>query len=263
MAKAPAKAKTTAVDLMGDMEADAHIYQHTPQQDMLLIPRVKILQDLSPEVKPEHAKYVEGARPGMIFNEVNGSFTASMVFTPFDFTVRYIAWRPRKQGGGLVDPNLTLQECEENFEANGIGSWTGLMRPTPEEDPIRVEVHQTPEFLGVAKTELWGPMPIALSMPSTKVKTAKKINTAITLTEVPGKNGPFIPPMFYHQFVFHTAIENSGDDSWYGFVTNHLGVGGIPGANPEIDVDMLMRAREQRRRYDAGEIKVDDSSLER
>lgn len=251
--------------LMADMEADAAQHGQAFDADMLIIPRLKILQDLSPEVKPEKAEYREGARPGLIFNEVNRALDEEIVFTPSLFMVRYIAWRPRKAGGGLVDPNLTKDMVEENFEQDGIGSWTGLMRPPGQEDAVRVEVHQTPEYVGIAKGKGWGPMPVALSMPSTKVKSARKINTAIDLTELPGKGGKsFRPPMFYHQFKLRTGLEQSGEQTWFGFVIDHLGV---PHPNneraSEIDVDMIERAKALKIRFDEGTAAVDDSTLEK
>lgn len=261
---AKAATKSTAVTaatasqmpaLLDDMEADAALHRPVFERDMLTVPRIKILQDLSPAVKEHNAEYVPGARPGMILNELLNSLDARIIFVPSLFTVRYIAWRPRKAGGGLVDPNLTREEVDLNFTQEGIGKWTGMMRPSADEDPIRVEVLQTPEYVGIAKGETWGPMPIAISMPSTKVKAAKKINTTVDLYEIEGRNGRFRPPMFYHQFELGTALETSGDDEFWGFVVNHMGVG--------IDADLVRRAKELKIAFDDNRAVVDDSSLDK
>lgn len=258
MNKAVTKATSNLPDLPAglDMEADAAEHRQDFRQDMLIIPRLQILQDLSPEIKETKAEYVKGAKPGLILNQINRALDTEIIFTPARFAVRYIAWRPRSSGGGLVDPNLTLEEVEQNFEQSGIGVWTGVIqvKVKGEIDAVRVEVKETPEWVGIAKGKTWGPMPVAISFPSTKVKSAKAINTAISLTEVEGKNGPFRPPAFYHQFKLKTGLEQRGDDEWYGFVVEHQGYG--------LDPDMIKRAKDLKIAFDEDRATVDDSALD-
>lgn len=236
-----------------DMEADSAAHQQHFTPNMLLIPRLAILQDLSPEVRPGYPEYIDGARPGLIMNQLVRSLDESVVFAPSKFFVRYIAWQPRSKGGGLVDPNLTLEDCEQNFEQDGIGSWTGMMRPRPGEDHVRVEIKETPEWVGIAKGAVWGPMPVAISFPSTKVKAARLINTTINLTEVDGKNGRFTPAPFYHTFTLRTALEERGQDKWFGYTVAHDGLA--------LNEDMIVRARDLAIAFDNREAKVDDSGL--
>jgi hypothetical protein len=255
------------VGLMDDMEADAEQYRQVFDRDMLTIPRIKILQDLSPEVKETKAEYIPGARPGMICNEQNNKLDSEILFVPATFEVRYIAWRPRKDGGGLVDANLTLEEVENNFQADGIGSWIGMMKPSANEDAVRVEVAQTPEYTGYAMGKGWGPMPVAISMPSTKVKAAKKINTTVELTRILNKKtgNKIRPPMFYHQFKLSTGLESGNENEWHGFVIHHLGVAGDESGieNDPIYLEMIQLAKQLKVDVEAGRARVDDSGLEK
>jgi len=267
---APAGAKSTAVavsSLMDDLEADAEQYRQVFDREMLTIPRIKILQDLSPEVKDTKAEYIPGARPGMICNEQNNKLDSEILFVPATFEVRYIAWRPRKDGGGLVDANLTLEEVEANFQADGIGSWIGMMKPSKDEPAIRVEVAQTPEYTGYAMGKGWGPMPVAISMPSTKVKSARKINTTVELTRVMNKRtgNKVRPPMFYHQFKLSTGIESGNENEWHGFVIHHLGVAGDESGieTDPVYLEMIGLAKQLKIDVEAGRAKVDDSGLEK
>jgi hypothetical protein len=265
--KADASTALAVSGLMDSMEEDAEQYRQVFDRDMLTIPRIKILQDLSPEVKETKAEYIPGARPGMICNEQNNKLDSEILFVPSTFEVRYIAWRPRKDGGGLVDANLTLQEVEENFQADGIGSWIGMMKPSANEDPVRVEVAQTPEYTGYAMGKGWGPMPVAISMPSTKVKAAKKINTTVELTRILNKKtgNKIRPPMFYHQFKLSTGIESGNENEWHGFVIQHLGVAGDDSGieNDPVYLEMIQLAKQLKVDVEAGRAKVDDSSLEK
>jgi hypothetical protein len=265
--KADASTALAVSGLMDSMEEDAEQYRQVFDRDMLTIPRIKILQDLSPEVKETKAEYIPGARPGMICNEQNNKLDSEILFVPSTFEVRYIAWRPRKDGGGLVDANLTLQEVEENFQADGIGSWIGMMKPSANEDPVRVEVAQTPEYTGYAMGKGWGPMPVAISMPSTKVKAAKKINTTVELTRILNKKtgNKIRPPMFYHQFKLSTGIESGNENEWHGFVIHHLGVAGDDSGieNDPVYLEMIQLAKQLKVDVEAGRAKVDDSGLEK
>jgi hypothetical protein len=266
--KADASTALAVSGLMDSMEEDAEQYRQVFDRDMLTIPRIKILQDLSPEVKETKAEYIPGARPGMICNEQNNKLDSEILFVPSTFEVRYIAWRPRKDGSGLVDANLTLQEVEENFQADGIGSWIGMMKPSANEDPVRVEVAQTPEYTGYAMGKGWGPMPVAISMPSTKVKAAKKINTTVELTRVESASKPgtfFRPAMFYHQFQLKTGLESGNDNEWFGFVIHHLGVAekGSPLLDDPIYNAMVKDAKELKIALETGKARVDDTGLEK
>jgi len=259
MAKAPAKKSQTLPATM-DMEEESQGHEQKFARDQLITPRIKILQDLSPEVKERNAAYIEGARPGLMCNEVLGVLCREIEFVPAKFFVRYIAWQPRSAGGGLVNPNLTREDCDQ-FEDVGIGSWTGMMVPAKGKDPVRVEIAETPEWVGIAKGfgledgVEWGPMPCAISFPSTKAKHARKINSVISLTEREGKNGPFTPAAFFHKFTLSTALETSGDDEWFGYHVQHVGVG--------VDPDMSARAKNLKIAFDEDRATVDDSNLDR
>jgi hypothetical protein len=229
---------------MGDMEADAKQHHQDFGRDMLIIPRLGILQDLSPQVKERRAEYVEGAKVGDIFNNINNAIDKSVIFVPAKFNVRYIAWGINR--GGLVDQNLTKEDLD-NFEENGIGQWRGSMK-NGQGKMVEVDVIETPEWVGMAKGAGWGPMPVAISFPVTKAKSARKINTAIDLTVVQGKNGDFTPPAFYHQFTLRTAIEQSGDNEWFGWSTQHNGFC--------EDAGLVAKAKELKVAFDKGEVDV-------
>src|SRR5580765_462593 len=45
------------------------------EQNELVIPRLKILQPLNPEVQEGNNQYIEGAKPGMFYNTSSGRLT--------------------------------------------------------------------------------------------------------------------------------------------------------------------------------------------
>ncbi len=240
-------------DLMASMEADAAVHKQEFRRDMLIIPRINILQDLSPEIKERRAEYVPGAKVGDIYCNINNGLSPAIRFIPSRFDVRYIAWKTNR--GGLVDQNLTKEDAETNFEPDGLGKWTGSMKDMRGE-MCTVEVIETPEWVGIAYgidnegERLWGPMPVAISFPITKSKAARKINTSIDLAVEPGTNGgkDFRPPCFYHQFTLKSAIEQAGENEWFGWTVTHDGY--------IKDASDLERAKELKIAFDEGTVEV-------
>jgi hypothetical protein len=208
--------------LLGMMEGDQK-YTQIFDPDQMIIPRLLLLQDLSPQVKENKAEYIVGARPGMFCLPLVKGLTREVMFIPSRFDVRYLAWRPRKEGGGLVASDLTLEDAETNFTQDGPGSWIGTMAPRPGEQPVNVEVKETPEWIGLARSDVWDWMPCVMSFPATKAKVARAINTTISLVKLDGKNGKFTPPSFYHQFKFTSAFEERDAGDFWTPVADRVG----------------------------------------
>jgi hypothetical protein len=91
---------------MENMERDSGKGVSSRQEDNL-IPMMRILQALSPQVNSRNPAYVKGAEAGVIF--VRGlpspvmSGEEGVIFQPCHFTKKWVEWVPRAQGGGLVD----------------------------------------------------------------------------------------------------------------------------------------------------------------
>lgn len=252
----PKTGEILPADLMAGMleDSEAGLGQDFAT-DELIIPRITILQDLSPQVRERKAEFVPGAKPGMIYNSVNNALDAAIHFVPAKFHSVWVAWKPRPDGGlvnNSVDPAVLTEE--NGFMLDGIDRYVGQMVPAGESDPVKVEVIKTPEWVGVARGGDGWTMPVAISFPATKAKAARKINTAIDLTEVEVKPGQFIkPPPFYHTFLLGAAIENSGENEWYGWTVTHEGYA-------STDPRMLAKARDIRKSLEEGTASVAEHS---
>lgn len=69
-------------------------------RDAFAIPFLRVLQDLSPQVKKKMAGYVEGARPGMVFNTATKELFEEVRVVPCYYTQAFIEWVPRDAKGG-------------------------------------------------------------------------------------------------------------------------------------------------------------------
>ena len=63
--------KKETLPMASMFESDAHKGMEQMGADDLALPFIRILGDLSPQVKKSKAEYVEGAEPGMLFNTVS------------------------------------------------------------------------------------------------------------------------------------------------------------------------------------------------
>lgn len=211
---------------LADIVDTAEHDQQSFEQDDLIIPRVTILQDLSPQVKIGQAAYIEGAKAGMIFNTVSSEIMQSMIFVPAFYVVRYIAWKPRKAGGGLLDADVDFRILtkDNGFRQENPGKWIGKMEPKEGEDPVTVEVIKTGEWAGIAIAPNGSMLPVAISFPGSKAKIARKINSKIDLTEIEAAPGKFVKPLPYaHMFSLTTGEEPGPEGPYWNFVANHLG----------------------------------------
>jgi len=86
--------------------------------DDLSIPRIGIVQDLSPQRKKEKPEYIQGAEEGMMFNSVTKKLYSSLIAIPVYYRMEYFLWRPRKMGGGFRGVFPTREAAEAAMKAS-------------------------------------------------------------------------------------------------------------------------------------------------
>ena len=86
------KENLPSVDLF---EADAKVGQDNIGSQDLALPFLRILGQLSPQVNERDAKFVEGAKPGMIYNTVTNELydgVKGISVIPCAYKREYIEW---------------------------------------------------------------------------------------------------------------------------------------------------------------------------
>lgn len=138
-------------------------------RDMIL-PRVDVLQALSPQIKKSDPNYIEGAEQGMVFNTVTGELYGSSInFIPVLFRKEYVVWKLRKAGGGFCGAFPTMDAAEQ-FRAS-------LQSP---DDHECVESHQ--HFVMLLTDH--GVEEAVFSMTKSKLKVSRALNTLIQIAGV-------------------------------------------------------------------------------
>lgn len=174
--------------------------------DTISIPFIRILQDLSPQLKNKKAEYVEGAESGMIFNTVNEAlYDAPLKFVVGKFERYYIEWKPNR--GPFV-----AQHLPENVERR--------MNEFARDDKNKLFHVQTGNYFVetyiyyVLLPDYLNEGVCLITMASSQIKEAKKLNRALTTTCIPGSTKRALP---YFMVWKMAVVEMSNDQgAWWG-----------------------------------------------
>lgn len=138
----------------------------------LTLPRLSIIQDLSPQRKRDKAEYIEGATEGMIFNTATGELYSdgSVIVIPSFFRAEYTVWKDRDQGGGFGGAFDTEQAAQDYIEQ--------------QENPAAYDVVYTHQHFCVMvckghTKESPKLQDVVISMSKSQLKPSRKWNTTI------------------------------------------------------------------------------------
>ena len=135
--------------------------------DDLTIPRIDIIQDLSPQRKKDKPEYIDGAEEGMIFNTVSGRLYGSAItIVPVLFRKEWVIWKDRKQGGGFR--GAFRSEADAKVELTAL------------EDGAHCEIQDTAQNFVLILTDD-DVEEAVISMSRSKMKAARKLNTLIRM----------------------------------------------------------------------------------
>lgn len=133
----------------------------------LQIPRLVLLQDLSPECNERKAEYIEGAKPGMMLNKLNGQLMNQCFVINLKFDYGFTVWKSRKLGGGLFGSFSTEEEAQNALIEAKV-------------DPSHYEIKENPVHYVLLLDENGVPtMPAIIDFTSTKIKVSKNWNSQI------------------------------------------------------------------------------------
>ena len=212
----PKKQDMATVSMASMMESDAGAGSEDMGRDDLAIPRLLILQALSPQVNKQDQNFVEGASIGDILETVSNTVAEGdegIFVVPFSYRLAHIEWRLRSKagGGGFVadhgsDPSC-LDDCTIDDSFNHI---------TPKGE---TQIVPTAEyFVFNVDKETGAAVPVVISMSGSQRKKSRKWNTMINqLRMTNGAGKSFQPPMFCRLYHLQTVPESNDKGSWCGW----------------------------------------------
>jgi len=164
----------TAIDLV-TKDVPAHVLKGTGLgneevgKDHLQTPRVKLLQQLSNEVDPNHSELIEGCTPGDFINTVTKeSYGTELYVLNVKFTEDFVVWKKREIGGGLVGNFKSLAEATDHLTNQDL-------------DVEQHDIIQTQSHLLMRKDPETGStgIPFIMDFASSKLRVSRSWNSQI------------------------------------------------------------------------------------
>lgn len=180
--------------------------ENVTMEDMV-IPRLEIVQGLSPAVKRGDPGFIQGAQMGMMNNSVTRKLYGDAAFViPVYYTKQWSVWRKRKdedgksQEGGFFGSYNTPEEAQNRADQEG--------------DPS-IEIIDTPQHLCLVLDEETGDIEeIMVSMARTKAKVSRKWNSMVKLAG---------GDRFSRVYKLGTVLEKNSQGDFYNFDVKLLG----------------------------------------
>lgn len=173
----------------------------------LLIPRLAIVQALSPQLDPSQPQYIEGAQIGHMCDVGTGDlFPDEIVFLPCFWRKDYIEWAPRKSGKGLVQIHSSpeiLDTCQRDEKNRPFTAEGNLIAETAQWFGLNLSADGRKSFIPMASTQL---------------KHSKRWMTQATSEKQTRKDGSvFTPALFFRTYRLTTGEESNNEGKWSGW----------------------------------------------
>lgn len=172
----------------------------------LVIPRLTILQDLSPQLKPKRAEYIAEAQVGDFCDTGTGDvFRDEMEILPCMYARIYLEWAPRDSGRGLVanhgtDPSI-LERCRPDEKRRMVTKDGNYIAETATYYVLNLSAGNRRSFIPLSSTQL---------------KVARQWMTKIQYEKILRPDGTeFQAPIFYRVWTAKPVATNNNQGDWF------------------------------------------------
>ena len=183
--------------------------ENVDMRDMV-IPYVKIIQQLSPELNPRKSEFIEGLQIGQFLNSATKQVFDSLHVIPVAYRRRNVEWKPNR--GGFVkdwgDDERIVSACKKDATSNAL--------ITPDGNVLQVQGC----FFCL---EVSGPIPqrMVISLASTQFQHSKEWITKIKGELVPAQTPTGValvnPPIWYRSYKCEAQPESNDRGDWMGW----------------------------------------------
>ena len=196
------------------------------------IPFIRILQDLSPQLKKQKEEYVPGAEAGnLFFAKTKNVIESPTSIIPTYTSSVYTEWIPRNKGGGYVATHplsIVSNPQYEKGRERQYDEWLG-------ENELRFTTYW---FVLV---EINGEYEEAIiPFTSSQLRVSRKLTADINRFKYDGEHSSIVPPLYAQKLELSTVLETSknGDDYYNFSFSNPVAL------NFEADEALLVKASE-------------------
>ncbi len=196
-------------DDIAEFAGDRSGFENVKTSD-LIIPRLKLLQKLSPQCDPDDEKYVDGAKPGMFYDfSTKELFEEELELIACHYVMEYIEWYPRETKKGIAfnhgsSNKIMLKTHKGDTDRDKWKNWL----------PNGNQIIETAEYFVLNMTV--GGRRSFLPLQSTGLTSSRNWLTAmdnIKLTLPTGEKRDV--PLHYQSWIAKPFLRDDGANRWY------------------------------------------------
>lgn len=227
---------------------DAGTGMETISNDEVMVPRIALLQSMSPAVKKKGAEYVDGAEEGMFLNRISQKLyngDVGMTVVPMNIRQTLVEFSSRDDGGNFIADH-----------SNNLGLWD----ETPYDDQKGGKFTETGnrlvksfEFLVCIIEESGEISPALINFSSSQYKKGKQWFSQLRQLQIKLETGKMInPATFYSAYTLRSAMESKDSNTWMGYkITRKCDTVSL-----DDGIDIYKFCRDFAKSYLKGEVKV-------
>ena len=209
-----AKKEKSDVALTSMFEQDQAGGMDQMGQGDFAMPFLRVLGQLSPEVNERDAKYVEGAKAGMIFNTVTKQAydgVEGVNVIPCGYKREYVEWSDRGEG---TSAPVAIHSVESGIikEATRGADYKDRL-------PNGNYLENTASYFVLTEDM----QQALITMKSTQLKVSRSWNSMMNSIKLKGKNGMFTPAAYSHVYNLSTVQQSNDKGTWFGWNVQKIG----------------------------------------
>lgn len=218
---AVAKKQQTALAVAIDAN-DAGAGLEGADQDSFAIPILRILQSNSPQCEEADGEFIEGARPGMLFNSATSELIDpredEVYFLHCSFRRAFLRWAPRGADNGYRG-EYTPEEINDLVKSEEIVNEDGRLYFTEDGKFLGEKKSDravdTRSHFGILITPN-GNTPVLFPLASTQVKKSKRLMSILNAARIEVDGRQQIPPTWLNRIQIETVPESNDEGNWMG-----------------------------------------------
>lgn len=160
---------TASAQLPAHLQVGNGLGNENVNADSLTLPRIDIIQMLSPQKQKTSPKYIEGAKDGDLFNTLTGELYTSVFLVNLMFERQFSVFKDRKHGGGYEGAFESEAAALQHIQDKGL-------------DPKQHNISETGVHKCLMLDENGNPkQPVLIYMSNSKLRVSSGWNTSIQL----------------------------------------------------------------------------------
>lgn len=192
-------------------------------RDSFAIPFLMVLQKGSPQVDETMGEYIEGAKAGMLYDNVSQKMydgKTGVLVVPCNFRRTYIRWGAESGNEGFKG-ELAPEVVATMIESGDIREldnrlYVPLADGTVHDKKCDRISDTRNHYVLVIDPDTGDTRPALMSLSSTQIKKSKAWITDMNNQKEEGPNGRFTPPTFANVYRVSTIPESNDKGTWYG-----------------------------------------------